>query len=474
MGLNTTILTITKPTLKLDEISIIDRESNASVQLPGVVPSKFVGSNMPFVVINGYEFTMSSLISFNMQVGSFIPTCRLTIGDTYTMFQGKHFPKDGDVISMYIRSKNEAVFKPIRIDFDIIRIDPSYYTKNTEKAILFTIYGQMKIPGLFLEECKSYSSMNSFDVLHQISQDLELGFASNETLTEDIMNWINPYDTSLKFIKDVTSNSYKDEKSFFHSFIDQYYNLNFININGIFSTDTDVIESETYSNILPETVPGLTTDGDKSRSPHVLTNHLYYQGTSKYMVGFKMLNSSGNIFLRNGYKRYSQHFETSSDAYISEFVDPFTTEGSDSQIHLKGRYLVQDEELKYEDILDKYVKYKYLGKQDSSENGTVHKNYTFSNVLNYQNNEEIFKMGMVVDLSIADLSFYKFQRIPVVIYNYDPIAKNADTDTGLSSTPEVNDFLSGFYLISDIEYIYKYPDPIRQRLYLIRREFKLT
>ena len=49
----------------------------------------------------------------------------------------------------------------------------------------------------------------------QLADELNLGFASNEDDTSDVMNWINAYDTHFKFIQDVTAHVYKDANSFF-------------------------------------------------------------------------------------------------------------------------------------------------------------------------------------------------------------------------------------------------------------------
>ena len=104
MALETTILTVSEPTLRIDDLTIVDRENPEESSLNSTIPSKFIGAYVPYVVINGYEFSMSSLQSFELSTNKFLPTIRVTVTDEDTRFQNRHFPKDGDVINFYLNS----------------------------------------------------------------------------------------------------------------------------------------------------------------------------------------------------------------------------------------------------------------------------------------------------------------------------------------------------------------------------------
>jgi hypothetical protein len=470
------ILNIIEATLVVDKLEINDLESdNVEQKTVEVVASKFVGSVIPYVVINQYEFTIDHLISFELNNDSFLPTLRLTIIDTNGLFMGRHFPKDGDVISFYIKSNNEEIFKPIRIDFDILKIQPFMKT-GSSIVNRFTFYGQMKIPKLLTEFCEAYPELSSFDTLLEVSQKLELGYSSNIDTTNDIMNWINPNDTTLKFIKDITNHSYLDENSFLTTFIDPYYNLNFVEVNRLFSVEAEVLESETYLANAADTKPGIESNDTIIKSPLLLTNNTQFRGSSKYISSYKMFNNSGKIFLKNGYKRYGQFFDMNEDLYVSEFVDPLTTEGSDSLIHTKGRYVGEAGTMEPEGIIDEHFKYKYLGKTEYGEDANVYDNYLFSDVINYQNNMEINKVGMIVDLDIADLTLVRYQTIPIIIVEYDPNAVEMTQESNVGTDSEettINRFLSGNYVISGISYNYSQKGLIKQSLVLLKREFDI-
>lgn len=481
MSLENKILTLTEATIVLDEISIIDRESgtdNQKMKDVQVKPSEFIGYVFPYIIINTYEFTTDEIYSFEMNCYDFLPICRIKVFDKTTQFSGKYFPKDGDVISVFLKSPNKELYKDVRIDFDFISIDP---ITNKSELTSYIIIGQMKVPGLYGEYCKSYVQKTSFDTLMDVSQELKLGYASNIEDTADKMTWINPFDTNYKFIEDTVKKSYLNEDTFFISYIDFYYNLTFIDLNRIFA-DGDVEETEIFLKNLPTL--GLTEEetAGKMDGYQIFSNLKQLQGTSKYVTKFRPVNNTGQIFLRNGYKRYAQFFDVGESdekngKFISEYVDPFTTEGTDSLVHLKGRYVGDIDNRKHEGLTDFHLKYKYLGKQNTGSNGNVHDNYLFSHVLNYQNNEEVYKMGMVMDLEVMDLTLYKYQKIFLAVYDYGQKEKemynasDPENEEDINNRPRLNKMLSGAYVINGIEYVYSYPGPIKQKIRLIRREF---
>lgn len=470
--LKTEILTLSKPIIKLDEIQIIDLETNGD---SSVLPSKVVGGFIPYVVINNFEINLSDLINFELNSSGFLPTVSISFFDRTNLFTTRHFPKDGDVISVYIRSNgDEETYKPIRIDFDILTITPR--NSSGDAANRYSAYGQMKVPGLLNERIESFKG-NSFDALIHISEELGLGFASNIESTNDEMTWINPNNSRLKYIKSIANNLYLDENSFCKVFIDNYYNLNLVELNRMFSITDDMAYSEISPTNMMEAFRISSDVKTNKPSDNILTNNTQYQGTNRFISKYTPLNNSASVFLANGYKKFAQFFETTEDSFISEFVDPLTTEGTDSMIHLKGRYVDGEPE----GIAQSLEKFQYLGKQDSSSDGNVHLNFLYSEILNKQNLNEILKMGIVVELNSTNMTLYKYQRVGVVICQYTDVEKSITDNTNkiLAEGEEetindpfvINEFLSGYYVINNIEYLYKQGGPLRQRLTLIKREY---
>tara|TARA_R110001592_G_scaffold120545_3_gene325023 strand:- start:100280 stop:101755 length:1476 start_codon:yes stop_codon:yes gene_type:complete len=480
------ILTIVEPTIELDELAMPDVESG-SANSEGLSmkekPSKF-SSITPMIQINRYEIQTDRLISFKLRNTGFYPTCRIIFDDVDSFFLSRNFPKDGDLIQLNIRSQgDETTFKPIRIDFIITSISPGGGGGGVS-ANRFIVEGQMNVPNLFTETNEVYSD-TSFNTLLSVAERLGLGYASNVDETSDSMVWINPNDTTEKFIKDTVANSYLDDESFFTAYIDPYYYLTFVDVNKFFGQDGEIEISKEFFQNQPDTAGIEGASGESDDFPNILSNILQLQGKSRYISKHQLINNSGSVTKNNGYKRYSQHWDLPNKNFISEFVDPLITDSETTLPATKGRLL--DGEV--EGPRNEQIRYKYLGMQ--SEN--VHDEYMYSVILNYQNLVEVTKLGMVIELDTANPALLRYSRIYCHILEYDPAVKEvllSPSDSGLENNPNqqerevptetdadengggiVNEFLSGYYVISGLEYILTNPGGVRMKLYLQRREF---
>ena len=192
MALQYKILRYTDPTISLDEMSTIDQQNpNSPVQ--SKENAEAMGGWFPLVEINKHKFT-DGIRSLSIDETGSVPTCMVSVACTDGIFISTAFPKDGDLLSVFIRSKKDEI-KPLRTDFVITNVVASPSVDSSGEMTVFTISGMMWIPNFYGEHCKSYTDLTSFDALMQLSQDLKLGFASNETSTSDKMTWICGYDT---------------------------------------------------------------------------------------------------------------------------------------------------------------------------------------------------------------------------------------------------------------------------------------
>jgi len=500
------IVSIIDPTIKLDRLSQPDEGSEESRSTEngatpdGVNPkdSSRWGAYIPLIVINTHRFTEDQIEYMSMSIGDKIPSISIAIKDENHNF-AIDTPMDGDVISLYLRPPDIENQKPIRIDFDIVDIssDPS--------TLVFGLNGIMKIPKFFAEVCKSFGKGTSFDHLQSVCEDIGLGFASNETATDDTMTRFCPYDTYECFVNDTISHTYKDDDSFFNWYIDPYYYLCLVNLNKQFDLE-DKYDDVNISTTTP--LSGGVNDEkakDTIKGNLVLTNRSDRLGTNIFIESWSMQNKSAAVWIKNGYKRYSQYLDIDNEnktEYISNFVDPHTTAGSEKDFIIqKGRA--------NDGFYKDQVKYKWLGKQSISN---VHDNYIFSEILNFQNLQEIQKLSLNVELSGMNFYIYKYMKIPLEIYEsggsnkfniaklknrdkelgesdgFDKQAKQEDLQGGRSSegypmTKEgfgsdqrdqvLNSHISGSYLVNSIKYTYTKPGPVKMSLNLIRREWPI-
>lgn len=480
------ILTVIEPTIVLDELAILDVESGTE-NSEGITikekPSKFTNV-IPILRINQYDVQGDRLEMFELDCTGLYPTCRFSFFDNDGLFTARHFPTDGGIVQLYIRSAGEeTTFKPIRIDFTIENIIPLGGGGSTDSVSSILVEGRMNIPNLFTEKVE-FQIGNSWDALLNIAEGLKLGYASNIDNTDDSQTWTNPYDTSMKFIEDIVANSYVNDDSFFTAYIDPYYYLTLVEVNRLFGQEDDIEPSLMYAQNASDTIGAEGADSEYD-FPNMLSNILQMQGTSKYISTYQQINKTGQISKNNGYKRFTQFWDLNAKEFVSEFVDPIVGNTPGMIPATKGR-LIKGE---IEGPRNEQVKYKYMGTQGDN----VHSNFMYSAILNYQNLAEINKFGMVIELDMINPSICKYSRMYCQILEFSPAVKSvllASTtdenvpDSAQRRTPTednlgndsseingiVNEYLTGFYVITGIEYFLTRPGGLRQRLHLRRRE----
>lgn len=464
------ILTIKEPAIKPEEI----KESYNDKTGTEPDDSKLIGYSNPFVKINGYRLTYNNIIKFKLSTSGFRPTINIQFIDTDDMLDAD-FPKDGDLIELYMRSPNNQKFKKIRIDFDIIDIKSSQDNNGTN----YNMRGIMKIPDLLSELSLSYTTDSSFNHLLKVCDELKIGFASNTTNTIDSMPRFNPKNTIQDFIDKTVQSSYSDDKSFYTSYIDLWYYLNFVEINRCFQTEGPLSDGDydaaTFANQDKDNV------GEEGvQEKFVLSNHLNMQTSSAYIMSYSLFNNSGDVWMKEGYKRYADSYNMDANTFDSFFVDPLTTEGAEKKnVILKGRA--------GDNSYQNQIKHKYFGRSYSTNNnGNLHPNYHYSIIQNYQNNTEINKMGLIIILNGISSSILKYKSIPVAIFKQGRNAKTrrfagdelkGDTQKDSAQYEDsgylLDSFLSGWYVIKDYDIIWQSNGSFSQVVYLVRREWPM-
>ena len=209
------ILTIIEPALELDPLSVPDVESGTdnSDGETSKEPLSKSSTAIPTIIINGYNVQADKLKLFILNNNSFYPTCKIKFADNDALFTARHYPKDGDLIQVNIRSQgDETTFKPIRIDFSVVDCKP-VGGGGGESPSQYLITGRMFVKKLFAETVEYQEQVTSWDALLNIAESMELGYASNVEQTTDIMNWTNPNDTTETWIQDIVANSYLSDET---------------------------------------------------------------------------------------------------------------------------------------------------------------------------------------------------------------------------------------------------------------------
>jgi hypothetical protein len=459
------------PEIELDELSIPDISPEEQDQ-SGSHEEKRLGSVYPLMKILSQQFNQNHILRFRLSSSGykdFLPTISTRIKDPNLDFLDANYPLDGETLSVFLRTYTDQL-KPLRNDYLITSVNSSTSRKEG-RGNEYTINGYLKVPRLFGEVCKSFKEKTSYEVLQEIAKDLNLGFASNVDSTDDKMNWICPFDSYFRFIKTVCSHAYKDEKSFFVCFIDIYYYLNFVDVNKLFNESDNLEPAQDGFYYNNDYYTGKDLE-EKLSEENVLflTNANREQMKDKYIKSYTLENESGDIVRNNGYKRYAKFYDQNQKSYEDQFVQPQNTEANDDKRILRGR--LDEEHWRDEN------KHKWLGIQTNTDGGSVHPNYLYSKIQNFQNYQEIYKMQLNVTLGSWNPNILRFQRMPLFLYfisNFHQVQKNTppeEQQETKETKTKLDEFLSGKYVVTDFDIHYDIGNSqIIQKVTMVKREW---
>ena len=469
----TIIRSVLDPQITLDLLQMEDAFQATNEKMPenrkndptGRQVQNEVGTMYPFISINGYVLKQSEISIFRIETRELLPTLFLEF-DLFTTnaFTTASMPKDGDLVNVFMRAKNDA-FKPIRNDYLITSINVGGGGVESMGGKV-TIRGELFIPTIRDEVVKSYTG-NSIDVLKQIAKDLKMGFATNETSTVDSQAWICPGDSLFNLINQIGEHAWKSPKDFYKVYVDVYYHLNFVNMNNQFEGNNELaagildiaINNDYYPNekgVVEETQAGL---------PKCLTDLENFQGTNFFIKQKEIKNNSSEVARKFGYKTHVQFFDLKSLKYWDLYVDPITTEGSENnKIILKGRTFPKESNSTEEGAPSQETWWKTQNKKMwlGIQSKNVHDNYLFSEIHNKRNLAEIDKMFIEVDLARWNPNFFNGEKVPIILLNLndelkrntDAIGPSAEANIGEAMIPSIDQFYTGYYVLDGMKLSY--------------------
>ncbi len=487
------IVSLALNNMKLDELIQNDRSNGSdnpeTQRALGAGQEKSTGLNSPYMTINGYNVS-KYLDSFSLDLSGFLPVIRFSFSTAETVFISVNYPKDGDIVSTYMRAPGDF-YNPLRMDFKVLSVSGGVSSKYSSQGsdpegtfFKFHIVAECYIPGLYSPRIKSFGKSNSADVLLDVSQDLNLGFATNEKTTNDSMKWICPNYSYYDFIQEVCLRAYKDdEQSFFDCWIDPYYNLNFVNMGSQFAFDKNpnqevlIIPGYARGGIKVDgAIPGTPTP-DPVSVPLVLTNAIGAGVNPFFINGYTLTSRAGNNTNEFGYITevgfYDEEAEEVEAAgkYVKYEVETQTTDNvRPGAILQKGR--ARDNEYKNETRREWFGVLNYFPDIDDG----VHQNYYHASVQNTINLSDVSKMTLEVEIGSYFPGIIRGMVIPVSIYVFDGGIRqqnvgnlsNKDINTGMN--PTIDNFLSGNYVVTGIEvYWSKFSGGMRQKMILSKR-----
>lgn len=507
-GVNTTgiVRLVADPTVKrdvrFDELSFSAPDSD-STQFGS--DEKTAGFVFPVVRVNDYVFSADEIRQMTISCEGMVPTISLTVSPSTSRFADMNMPKDGDMVSTFIRS-NVAGLQYLRDDFVITQC--SYSARTDDEVRRIRIDGKLFIHD-FDSGYRSFGFIGtSKSVLRQVAEKYGLGFATNDfSDTNDLQAWIAT-DGPEPFIRTVTMHAWKDERSFFGSWVDLYYNLCFVNVNKFLlsgENPEDQIDV-TYLTQAAESMrlaKGSDKPDDAPLTLKVLSNSSVVKGSPFFIKKWSPVNVSSEVSIENGYSKESYSFLHNQNLYaqggdgcFEVLVNRPAYDQSKLDTHIllrgraryeKGKNPESDSEKANWDFIHTYVTKDWQGVQyvkSDSETGTdsnngwsgnVHRNYMRAETHNEINIAELDKLYIDITCDGLCLQVMRGERVPVfLVYN-----TQMDKENNMINNPEnqtdLNKFYSGYYVVDGIEYSYKPNDGLlsgfETRMTLKRREW---
>jgi len=412
-------------------------------------------TNPPIV---GTSIDPRDIISVKLYNDKFLPEIELCCYDSKGILFNDLYPFDHDtLICLFVKSSSENTF-PIRMDF----MCTSYETIKTDESrdiFKYIIHGILNVDELHYNRYEAKRG-TSYNILKEIALQLNLGWASNISASDDEMCWINPQETYLHFIEEITKYSWISEDTFIWTFIDFYYNLNYVDIQAQLN-EFNREELGEFTNQQVEKNP------EEKNVLLYLTNNKAFNMTNKYINKFNLINKSFKVNLKKNYKMkstwYIKNENTVYKQYLKELITDDTKLGTDEG-SLK-QLIDKPSQIYVESINDEY----FVGKMDTENN--VHKNYGLAKASNKYNLETLEKMVLIVKLNQVNFSIKRFQNIKIDIYNpQDLFSQNANTK---SPENNINTKLSGYWFVTGINYEFKRKNGVEQEITLMRRDLSI-
>lgn len=483
------ILTTQLPEIPLRELTAADNtqvsEVNSILKVPEAVRSaaQKLGSDIPLIKINSVFITHTMLESVILDETGFIPKITVIFKDYEGIFNGPNYPKKDPILSIYYKTQNEK-FKPIRSDFLITSIKSVVPTRNNDSVVSeYVIKGELFLPKVYDNVSRAYSNVSSKDALLQFAKDVGLGFAENECAPNDAMTWISPNQNGFSFIKHVIDHAYQNDDSFFMSFIDKYYHLNYINVtNQLEAIEPNVtyINTADASKLSPSQLMEKYVDFasfNDATTPLFLTNYPEARGESTYLLEYSLMGDQGEILKNKGYRKkiyYYDHTLQENDPK-EKFVDFFVNPIRPRKASEESTLVPEDIDLR-NSVVKKWVNIDY---------GNSHPQWNAARLINHHNLKELNKIKMKAKLPGINFQVIKGSAIPALIFTptIQAVMKNQYKESNLDD--KLDDFgagnlridvdLSGGYFVSGIKYIYdRYEQPFMYTELELSRVFWLS
>lgn len=480
----------------LDELSADVTEIPSNDGDVSISNKNIAGREYPVIKIGDFIPTVAQISKLRISNSGRLPTISLSLTTTTTAFQSKSMPKDGDIISVFIAPKSDTLAS-IRCDFVINSVNP----KRTAKGIDVSFTGVLFVPG-FSADTMFGTVGTSKEAFIESAKKFGLGFATNDSDdTDDKQMWLCYNISCENYLNKVIKHAWKDEMSFYDWWIDEHYNINFINVNKM------LLENKKDFDITANTMnaggdydsPMDYSQKETKATNKVFTNVPEYSMGAFYVKNWRVRNNSSSISMEEGVEIKSNEFRHNEAIYMNaenpvltlSNVPAYDPDKVDNHILLRGRPSYNKDtnpegeqaraNYNFKDI---YIQTPWAGidyvmsdgdadEDDTTKwSGNVSKNYTRAEYHNSINLSELEKMYIEIETDGLCLQVMRGEVVPVGLKIDDSVAATVGHSEQVGRAER---FYNGFYYVQAIEYDYVAGNPshYKTKLKLTKREWPI-
>ena len=379
---------------------------DVTIDVRGLAPDYVQQKNtilslMPQVYYYGVELHTQNITKLTVDSNKYLPMCYICYNDIYGVMHDVGFPSDNAKLTVVLPANHNALAN-IFLEFKIQKYEVDILRGSNGKKV--HMWGILNVENLLIKEYKAYPATTSFDMIQNMAQSTGLGFMSNCDGSSDAMTWLNPGMNNYQFLQDAANKAWVGESGFVWSFVDFFYNLNYIDVEK--SLSQDLTELKWIStNVLGDT--------DTTLSP-VRTNEASQKGSNNYFSGEKILNQSTDISLKRGYLRNVYFYDTDGNweskagAYKRYGLDTITSTGTqNNSILLKG-------DPGSVEFYNKNQSFHYLDKIDTQN---MYPDYLWAMVQNSENLFDLQKIVMQIVLPVPNFNIRRFEKVRLLFTN---------------------------------------------------------
>lgn len=398
---------------------------------------------VPQIYYYGQELPMQYVKKLKIESRDYLPTLHIIYDDVYNILHDIGMPGDNGKVVVILPSKSDNL-SDIFLEFKIISFKTKGIVDNHNKQI--EISGILNVENILIKNFESFKDKTSFEVCKELAEEIGLGLMSNVTASNDRMTWLNTGMNRYKFLSnEVIKKAWIGESSFVWSFIDFYYNINYIDVEKALNEDINNIKW----------IAKKDDTEDSIVIPPNLTNDMSMKDTNIFFAGEKVINNSTETSILRGYLRDISYYDVDGNwsekagSYKEYTLDTITTQDKNNVVYLKG-------EPGDVTFYNNNRTYHYLGKIDTAN---MHPDYLWAEMQNRENVLDLQKISMNITIPRPNFNIRRFEKVNLTFVN-----------NNVNATERTRNFkLNGEWLITGISFIWSGKN-YYQNLTIVKRE----